>query len=40
VADLLSDDVKYFFGPDAIGPLPDVYVPDASAGDWQAVLDL
>ncbi|RPE37214.1 hypothetical protein EDD90_0024 [Streptomyces sp. Ag109_O5-1] len=40
VADLLWDDVKCFFDPDLMGPLPDVRVPDASAGDWQEVLDL
>ncbi|NGO79183.1 hypothetical protein G6045_26540 [Streptomyces sp. YC504] len=40
VADLLWDDVKCFFDPDFMGSLPDVRVPDASAQDWQAVLDL
>jgi hypothetical protein len=40
VADLLWDDVKCFFGPDLMGSQPDVRVPDASAEDWQAVLDL
>lgn len=29
-----------FFDPDLVGSLPDVRVPDASPGDWQAVLDL
>ncbi|MEV5433272.1 hypothetical protein [Streptomyces sp. NPDC052701] len=40
MSDLLWDDVKYFFDPDEMGPLPDVRVPDASVADWQAVLDL
>ncbi|MEV8328438.1 hypothetical protein [Kitasatospora sp. NPDC056731] len=40
MADLLWDDVKCFFDPDLMGSLPDLRVPDASAEDWQAVLDL
>lgn len=28
VTDLLWDDVKCFFGPDSMGPLPDVRVPN------------
>ncbi|MFC5851566.1 hypothetical protein ACFPZI_06845 [Streptomyces chlorus] len=40
MADLLWDDVKCFFDPDLLGALPDLWVPDASAQDWQAVLDL
>jgi hypothetical protein len=40
VADLLWDDVKCFFDPDLMGPLPDVLVLDTSVEDWQAVLDL
>jgi hypothetical protein len=40
VADLLWDDVSSFFDPDLMGSLPDVRVPDASAEDWQVVLDL
>ncbi|NEB10300.1 hypothetical protein G3I32_19610 [Streptomyces coelicoflavus] len=40
MADLLWDDVTCFFDPDLMGSLPDVRVPDASAEDWQAVLDL
>lgn len=40
VPDLLWDDVKSFFDPDLMGPLPDVWVADASVDDWQAVLDL
>jgi hypothetical protein len=40
VADLLWDDVKGFFDPDLMGSLPDVFVPETSAEDWQAVLDL
>ncbi|WP_405986634.1 hypothetical protein [Streptomyces sp. NBC_00872] len=38
--DLLWDDVKRFFDPEAMGTLPDVHVADASVEDWQAVLDL
>ncbi|MET7686655.1 hypothetical protein ABZT06_01450 [Streptomyces sp. NPDC005483] len=38
--DLLWDDVKNFFDPDLMGPLPDVTVPGTSLDDWQAVLDL
>jgi hypothetical protein len=38
--DLLWDDVKCFFDPDAMGTLPDVRVPAASVQDWQTVLDL
>ncbi|WP_434094627.1 hypothetical protein [Streptomyces hyaluromycini] len=40
VPDLLWDDVKNFFNPDVMGPLPDVSVADTSIDDWQAVLDL
>jgi hypothetical protein len=40
VADLLWDDVRWFFDPEVMGSLPDVWVPDASERDWQAVLDL
>jgi len=40
VPDLLWDDVKNFFDPDLMGPLPDVSVADTSVDDWQAVLDL
>ncbi|MGW1154750.1 hypothetical protein ACWD45_26120 [Streptomyces rubiginosohelvolus] len=40
MADLLWDDVKCFFDPDIMGSLPDVRVPNTSAEDWQAVLDL
>ncbi|MCP9956867.1 hypothetical protein [Streptomyces sudanensis] len=38
--DLLWDDVKSFFASELMGSLPDVRVPDTSAEDWQAVLDL
>lgn len=34
------DEVKCFFDPDLMGPLPDVRVPDVSVEGWQAVLDL
>ncbi|MER6534125.1 hypothetical protein ABT215_09975 [Streptomyces sp900105755] len=40
VPDLLRDDVKTFFNPDLMGPLPDVSVADTSLHDWQAVLEL
>ncbi|MEU0947504.1 hypothetical protein ABZ379_33110 [Streptomyces canus] len=40
MADLLWDDVEFFFDPDLVGSLPDVRVPGASVEDWQAVLDL
>ncbi|MEV6180522.1 hypothetical protein [Streptomyces sp. NPDC052015] len=40
MADLLWDDVKWFFDPVEMGTLPDVFVPDTSVEDWQAVLDL
>ncbi|MEU4008909.1 hypothetical protein AB0H30_10535 [Streptomyces pseudogriseolus] len=32
--------MRCFFGPDRMGALPDVSVPDCSVEDWQAVLDL
>ncbi|MEV7886081.1 hypothetical protein ACWD3I_05360 [Streptomyces sp. NPDC002817] len=38
--DLLWDDVKECFDPDATGTLPDLRVPHTSADDWQALLDL
>ncbi|MEU9139502.1 hypothetical protein AB0D33_26690 [Streptomyces sp. NPDC048404] len=40
MSDLLWDDVKSFFDLDLMGSLPDARVPNASVGDWQAVLDL
>ena len=40
VSDLHWDQVRNFFDPDLMGALPDVFVPDASAEDWQAVFDL
>lgn len=40
MADLLWDDVSWFFDQDLMGSLPDLRVPDASVEDWQAVLDL
>lgn len=40
MADLLWDDVRWFFDPEMMGRLPDVTVPGASVDDWQAVLDL
>lgn len=38
--DLLWDDVRNFFDPELMGALPDVSVENASAADWQLVLDL
>ncbi|MFE6922440.1 hypothetical protein ACFVAV_15470 [Nocardia sp. NPDC057663] len=38
--DLLWNDVKNFFDPNLMGTLPDLWVPDASVEDWQAVFDL
>jgi len=40
VADLLWDDVKWFFDLEVMGSLPDVRVPNSSEADWQSVLDL
>jgi hypothetical protein len=40
MSDLHWDEVKSFFDPDLMGALPDVFVPDVSAEDWQAVFDL
>ncbi|MEU6652591.1 hypothetical protein ABZ904_24875 [Streptomyces sp. NPDC046900] len=39
-ADLLWENVRWFFDPEVMGSLPDVWVPDASVRDWQSVLDL
>lgn len=38
--DLRWDEVRSFFDPDLMGALPDVFVPAASAEDWQSVFDL
>ncbi|MFI8972428.1 hypothetical protein ACIGO9_06035 [Nocardia asteroides] len=38
--DLLWTEVKNFFDPHLMGALPDLWVPDASVEDWQAVFDL
>jgi hypothetical protein len=38
--DLRWDEVRQYFDPDLMGALPDLYVPDTTAEDWQAVLDL
>ena len=38
--DLRWDQVKELFDPDLVGALPDLFVPDATVQDWQAVLDL
>lgn len=40
VPDLRWDQVSEFFDPDLMGSLPDLYIPDATVHDWQAVLDL
>lgn len=38
--DLHWDQVQDLFDPDLMGALPDLFVPDATVQDWQAVLDL
>ncbi|MFE7837868.1 hypothetical protein ACFU53_18030 [Streptomyces sp. NPDC057474] len=38
--DLFWDDVKENFDLELMGSLPDLHVLDASAEDWQALLDL
>lgn len=38
--DLRWDQVRELFDPDLMGALPDLFVPDATIQDWQAVLDL
>ena len=38
--DLRWDQVRELFDPDLVGALPDLFVPDATIQDWQAVLDL
>ena len=38
--DLRWDQVRDLFDPDLMGVLPDLFVPDATVQDWQAVLDL
>ncbi|MET8651199.1 hypothetical protein [Nocardia aurea] len=38
--DLLWNEVENFFDPNLMGALPDLWVPDASVEDWQAVFDL
>lgn len=38
--DLHWDEVENFFDADLMGALPDVFVRDTSAEDWQAVFDL
>ncbi len=40
VPDLLWNEVENFFDPNLMGDLPDLWVPDASVEDWQAVFDL
>lgn len=40
MSDLRWDEVKNFFDPELMGALPDVLVPGASVGDWQALFDL
>lgn len=34
------EEVREYFDPDAMGALPDVFVPGATVEDWQAILDL
>ena len=38
--DLRWDDVASWFHPEWNGALPDLHVPDTTAEDWQAVVDL
>ncbi|MDX3646047.1 hypothetical protein [Streptomyces sp. MB09-02B] len=38
--DLVWDEVRDCFDPGLMGALPDLHVPDTSAEDWQALLDL
>ncbi|WP_345395053.1 hypothetical protein [Nonomuraea salmonea] len=38
--DLLWDDVKTLFDPEANGALPDVVVEGTALEDWQVLLDL
>jgi hypothetical protein len=38
--DLRWEHVSELFDPDLMGSLPDLFVPDATVQDWQAVLDL
>ncbi|MFD3592500.1 hypothetical protein ACFWU5_07200 [Nocardia sp. NPDC058640] len=38
--DLLWSEVKNFFDPNLMGDLPDLWVPDTSVEDWQAVFEL
>jgi hypothetical protein len=38
--DLHWDQVRDLFDPGLMGALPDLFVPDATVQDWQAVLDL
>ncbi|WP_063005197.1 hypothetical protein [Nocardia salmonicida] len=40
MSDLLWTEVKNFFDPSLMGTLPDLWVPDATVEDWQAVFDL
>ncbi|MFJ8623147.1 hypothetical protein ACIRD3_09875 [Kitasatospora sp. NPDC093550] len=38
--ELLWEDVAWLLDPSGGGTLPDVYIADTTAADWQAVLDL
>jgi hypothetical protein len=40
MSDLRWDEARNFFDPDLMGTLPDIFVPNASAEDWQAIFDL
>jgi hypothetical protein len=40
VTALLWDDVKDLFDPELMGSLPDLWVPDTSARDWQSFVEL
>ncbi|WP_035957274.1 hypothetical protein [Frankia sp. EUN1f] len=37
---LVWEEVKDIFDPNLMGALPDVFVPDASVADWQALFHL
>ncbi|WP_239340919.1 hypothetical protein [Frankia sp. CiP3] len=37
---LVWEEVKDLFDPNLMGALPDVFVPDASVADWQALFHL
>lgn len=38
--DLRWEQVSELFDPDLMGALPDLFIPDTTVEDWQALLDL